>query len=94
MSVSPLQKPPLGKLGTNSSDAVIAENNFGVPALELPSEFATHLLNYLLDGTPSLAGKKPNSVWGYLWLLRWGIEVAIGRMPIRVMKVLLKDWQP
>ena len=42
MHVSPLQKPWLGQLCTNSSDAVIAENNFGAPALELPSELATH----------------------------------------------------
>lgn len=36
VSISPLQKPHLGKLCTNSSDAVIAENNFGTRALALP----------------------------------------------------------
>lgn len=92
MSVSHLQKPPPGKLCTNSSDAVIAENNFGPPALEVPSEFAAHLLHCLHDGKPSSNGTEPN-VWCQLWPLRWGIEAVIGWLPIKVMKVLLKGWQ-
>lgn len=35
MSISPLQKTHLGTLWTDFSDAVIAEHNFGAPALEL-----------------------------------------------------------
>lgn len=70
MSISPLQKTHLGKLWTDSSDAVIAEHNFGAPALELPSEFVTHLLNCLHDGKPSSVGKQPNTKRDQLWFLR------------------------
>lgn len=70
MNISPLQKTHLGKLWPDSSHAVIAEHNFRVPTLELPSEFVTHLLNCLHDGKPSLVGKQPNSKWDQLWFLR------------------------
>lgn len=44
MTISPLQKCSLGKLGTKSSDAVISENGPRAPALELSSDAAAHLL--------------------------------------------------
>lgn len=93
VSISPLQKPHLGKLCTNSGDAVIAENNFEARALALPSEFATHLTELPPDGKPSLVGKEPNTMWGQRWPLRWGVKVVIGSMAIKVMRVLWKDWQ-
>ena len=93
MSISPLPTPPLGRLCTNSGDAVIAENNFEARALALPSEFATHLTELPPDGKPSSVGKEPNTMWGQLWPLRWGVKVVIGSMAINVMRVLWKDRQ-
>ena len=89
MSISPLQKPHLGRLWTNSSDAVIAEHNFRAPGLELPSEFVTHLLNCLHDGKPPSVGKEPNQVGPNL-VSEVRIEIVIGSMPIKVMKVPLE----
>lgn len=62
-------------------------------ALELPSEFATHLTELPPDGKPSSVGKEPSIVWGQLWPLKWGAKVVIGNMPIKVMRILLKYWQ-
>lgn len=42
MNISPLQKHSFGKRGTKSSDAVIAENSPGAPALELSSDAVAH----------------------------------------------------
>lgn len=57
MSFSFLQKPPLGKLCTNSSDVVRTENNLGSPASELPLQFAVHSLDCLSKGQTSSVGK-------------------------------------
>lgn len=92
VSIPLLQKPCLGKLCTNSGDAVIAENNLGALALALPAEFATHLTELPPDAKPSSLGEEPNTMWGQMWPLRWGVEVVIESMSIKVMRDHLRDW--
>lgn len=92
VSVPPLQKPCLGKLRTNPGDAVMAENNLGARALAPPAELATHLTELPPDAKPSSLGKEPDTMRSQLWPLRWGVEVVIESVAIKVTRVPLRDW--